>query len=296
MHMFVLALLVAVLLMQQSNVSPRPFRPIEKNKVPAVLIERPPSCDPDLDDAARCTERFRDVGDAWTGDVNGDGVDEVIVFPGTGGTGGSDAVLFQKRGTKWRAILSYFPYNDTQYILPVARSGYHDLCLDDRHCFKWAGKRYVSYTTEDYRRLSAGHFSKSPDAKEASLRWLTRYAGLERFRFSPDLYSVATVPRLRGAVHERSRIWAELKDYDYGIHWISLYKGEVWGVKGDSAFLILPRPSHTGCARLETSGDWLLIYGERTDAEVTIAQYNRRTGEMRIKDESPFWLHSINRE
>lgn len=71
------------------------------------------------------------------------------------------------------------------------------------------------------------------------------------------------------------------RDPKLGLTWLSFFKGGVWGVKGNRAFLLLPQPSYLGAQRLELRGDWLDIYREAEDADYgPDLRYNRRTHEL----------------
>ena len=69
---------------------------------------------------------------------------------------------------------------------------------------------------------------------------------------------------------------------------LSFFKGGVWAVKGNRAFLLVPQPSHLGAQRLELRGDWLFIYGELEEPDDSPdVRYNRRTHELRYAEN--FW-------
>lgn len=274
-------MILALLLGLQELPQTTHFRPLKKSLVPSVLFASDPPC-PAPDEPSDCGWRFREVGNAWTGDVNGDGVNELLVVPGTGGTGGSDMWLYQKVGNRWRPILHAFPYLERLGILPIVRSGYHDLHLDSLHCYKWNGRKYVAYVPEDYRKLRPGFFAISnPD--NASILWLARYGGLKEFDFEPRWFLFQPQPTHLGDA---------LEDHEYNLRWVAEYKGPVWGVRGKRSFLILPRPAHTGGDRLDFEGDWFLIYsdwGGMTERR-PVARYNRRTHRLVIETRDPFWL------
>jgi len=257
------------------------FRPFKKSLVPSALFATDPPC-PEPDEPSDCRRRFKSVGNAWTGDVNGDGLDELLIVPGTGGTGGSDMWLYQKIGNRWRPILYAFPYLERLDILPIVRSGYHDLHLDSLQCYKWNGHKYVAYASEDYRKLQPEFFDTS-NPINASILWLARYAGLKEFQFEPRWFSF--VPR-------QTHLGESLEDRKHNLRWVAEFKGAVWGVRGNRSFLIIPRPAHTGCDRLGFEGDWLLIYGVGfgMEEEKPIARYNRRTHRLVIDTRDPFWI------
>lgn len=293
------AFLLLILLSQQSVAGPRYFHRLDKASLPPALRESLPYCE---ESRKECLRRFLSVGDAWAGDLNDDGKEEIIVFPGYGGTGGQNAVLFEQRSNKWRVLLDYFSYDNRFLILPLARSGYHDLCLDDNHCFKWNKNIYVRYSARDYRKLLPANLeTRSTD--EATLRWMNRYAGKKSFHLAPDWYVVgksSDLPERLGLVESKAKgVWAEQMNESTGVHWVSVYKAGVWGVQGKRAFLLLPRAEHKGAERFEIEGDWLLIYvdGVVTEAPLgqsVVARYNRTTREMQILAAKPFWLDPID--
>jgi hypothetical protein len=269
----------------QAHSSSKHFKPLQKSAVPPVLIagER---C-PEPDTTAECRQRFKHIGRAWTGDVNDDGVDELLIEPGTGGSGGQDMDLFQRRGGQWVSILTALPYLERLDILPTTRNGYHDLHLDSLHCYKWSGEGYVGYDVEDYRKLRPEFFNAS-DPRNSSILWLSRYAGLTQSQLEPHWFPFEK--------KTLARLAAELDDPEGRIHWLAESRGGVWGVQENRAFLLLPRPAYKGCERLEFDGEWLVIYGAKGGGygdPTPVARYNRRTQSFILVGEalqSPYWL------
>jgi hypothetical protein len=273
---------IHVFLLAQTQQIPQQtfFHQISKREVPRQLIVSKNTClDPDT--PAECLDRFKEGGRVWAGDVNGDGVEELLIEPGTGGSAGDDEFLFQRVGDKWRMILSAFPYLERTGILPIVRDGYHDLYLDSLHCFKWSNRKYIPYETGDYRKLRLEYFGPAK-TEDAAILWLARYAGLHEFQFQPTW--VRSTNQTVSAT--------KLADPGQQLTWVAEFKGSVWGVRGDKKFLILPRPDYRGCERLELDGDWLVIYGEEDDL---VARFNRKTQKMLIMEgNDPYWLSTEN--
>jgi len=285
-----LLVILFLLSFEQLAAQPAYFVPLKKSEVPRRLLQA--TCQ-ELGD---CRARFARLGEAWVGDVNHDGEKEIIVFPGTGGTGGSDAALCQRRGESWARLLDYFPYDTRFLILSKVRDGYSDLCLDDHHCFKWNGKQYVGYEPADYRQLPWSELD-TRNPREATLRWMYRYAALRSFHFEPDWYEVSPHSDLGASLglgKSENRVWTAIEDKALGLRWVSLYKAGVWAVKGKRAFLILPRSAHVGTENLAIEDDWLIMRNHTGGGTEEVARYNRRTRELLITDLNPFWLHPIN--
>ena len=264
--------LMALLLGAESSGVARHFRPAEKSVVPAILIEE--LC-PDPEGKA-CWQAFKETGDIWVGDVNDDGVEELLLFPGSSysGTGGQSLFLYQKRQGKWVSLMEeegWLIRGRRLDILPIVREGYHDLRLGVDFCLQWSGKQYVAYEPSDYRQLSPDFFP-APDVHEAVIFWRIRYDGLRVVRFEPQW--ISDVPSWS--------VNAELDDPLLGLRWVAMFKGGVYGVQDHRSFLLLPQPAYLGAAKLQFDGDWLLIYNEEESPQV-LARYNRRTGELRIE-------------
>jgi hypothetical protein len=179
-------------------------------------------------------------------------------------------------------------------ILPVVRQGFHDLRIEVDHCLKWDGKRYIDYDSEDYARLKPEWFDTG-SSNEAELFWKIRYAGRKSIQFEPLWFTVSPQEFNRPPqsymgfpvrVVEFPKLpYVSRRDLRFNIRWLSFFKGGVWGVRGNQAFLLVPQPSYLGAPRLELRGDWLLIYGEleESDGHPNI-RYNRRTHEIRFEN------------
>jgi len=255
------------------------FRPSDKSIVPRNVIDQ--LCDPKLSD--ECWSSFEGTGTVWRGDVNGDGVDEILIAPGSGwcGSGGCSYYLYRVDGRAWTRLNGeqWFVYRGRFGILPVVREGYNDIRIAVDLCVKWNRRRYVEYEPQDYHRLTAKLFDES-NLDEAEIFWAIRYSGLKRIRFEPQWFPTTA---------EWSRLYEgggrpQLEDPTNNLLWIALYKGGVWAVKGKQAFLLLPRPAYKGAERLEFQGDWLVVYAE-VGSKIglhPVARYNRRTGELCI--------------
>jgi len=178
--------------------------------------------------------------------------------------------------------------------LPIIRKGYHDLRIEVDHCLKWDGKHYIDYDFIDYTRLHADWFDTS-DSHEAELFWMMRYQEGRSIQFDPQWFTVSAQEFNRPVqaymsfpvrVLEFPKLpYESLQDPDLGLKWLSFFKGGVWGVKGDRAFLLVPQPSYLGAQRLELHGDWLFIYGELEESRGSPdVRYNRRTHELRYAE------------
>ncbi|MBI4465863.1 MAG: hypothetical protein HY656_00345 [Acidobacteria bacterium] len=266
--------LLGVLLASGPAAELRHFRPAEKSLVPAALIEE--LC-PDPERKA-CWQFFEETGKAWVGDVSNDGEAELLIFPGRAfvGSGGLSLFLYQRRGEQWISLIEeegWLIRGIRVDILPIVRRGYSDLRLGADLCWKWNGAQYVAYEPEDYRQLSPAWFDAS-DLREAEIFWRLRYGGLKKFNFEPQWFP--GVPK--GSVN------STLDDAELGWRWVAMFKGGVYGARGEESFLLLPQPDYLGAGRLELEGDWLLIYGPGDPPDL-LARYNRRTRELRIEME-----------
>jgi hypothetical protein len=288
---------------QQRAASPvKQFRLIEKGKLSGTLVQY--VCK-DAAEKKECVEDFHKEGAVWAGDVNDDGVDEYIIDPGgMPGTMGPGLSLVQRRGSDWVDIDCHGEENECESvwnslharfdILPVIRGGYHDLRLAVDYCLKWNGRHYIDYDLADYAQLHEEWFDAS-NSREADLFWRMRYQFGKNTRFEPRWFTVSAEEFNRPAkdymslptrVVEFPKLpYASLQDPELGLKWVSFFKGGVWGVKGDRAFLLVPQPSYLGAAILELRGDWLLIYGEVEDPpRPPDIRYNRRTHELRYAE------------
>lgn len=264
-------LLFALLLGAGSPDAVKHFRPAKKSMVPASAFR---DICADLVNEA-CRQEFLASGAAWLGDVNDDGRNELLVFPGSSfsGTGGQSYFLYQRQGGKWVSLAEDgWQLRGRRFdILPMVRQGYYDLRIGVDSCVKWNGTQYEPYEAVDYRQLSPELFP-APDVYDAALLWQVRYAGLTTVQFEP-----AWVPDLpRGSAN------AELEDPEFGLRWVAMFKGGVYAVQAQRSFLLLPQPTYLGAAKLRFEGDWLLIYDEQEPPSL-LARYNRRTGELRIE-------------
>lgn len=285
-------LLSLFLLTAYTNPAVKHFHKVSKTVFPRAVIETDLCPDTPKSD---CWKDFLDGGEVWAGDVNDDGVDELVVFPGVGwsGTTGDTYFIYQKRGDNWAPLylgengpdVSGWLVPDPRFdILPVLRHGYHDLRVSEEWCLKWDGKHYVGYSDADYRKLSPDFFDKS-NWEEAEIFWSIRYRGLRQMTIQPQWFPAPADWKASENV--------KVDDPEQNLVWIAFFKGGVWGVQGKRAFLLLPRPDYKGAERMELLGDWLMIYGEhfRSSADPPVAKYNRRTGELRILAKArPYWL------
>ncbi len=268
-----LLLLTGALLSPAGEEAVKQFRPVENTEVPRVILEEKIDCP--LGDVEECWRNFLGTGQAWRGDVNDDGKDELLVLPGAlwSGTGGTQLFLFQKRKDGWSKIAGWFAAGARQDILPVVRRSYHDICLEKNTCLKWAGEGYEAYVAEDYHRLSPEFFDRR-DIHTAEMFWKIRNAGKRKFVVEP--FWVSDLPNWS--------VTQKLADPEQGLEWWATFKGGVYGVRDEEAFLLLPRPGYLG-AKLKLDGDWLLIYEPEDPPGEPVARYNRRTRQMIIAPE-----------
>jgi len=265
-------LLIALFLFPNSSNKVTQFKEVAPSFVPESLGL---CADPDAEQRETCLLSFQETGEARVGDVNGDGQSEWLIQLGArdAGSGGEWFHLFAKRSGKWvelynRGWQTLVPRFD---ILPTVRHGYHDLRVDVELCLKWNGTKYVDYSNDDYRKLRAGWFDRN-SPYEAELFWRIRYGGRKEFTFEP-IWTQFFESRELGS-------FIEVEDRVKGLRWIALFKGGVWGVRGNRAFLLLPQPTYKGSEKLEIKGEWLVIHGELEDPgkdPPIVARYNRRT-------------------
>ena len=263
--------------------SVRHFQRANTSTVPKSLLDSKLLCGDmeDIDGSVEaCEQKVMTEGAVWTGDVNDDGINELVIYPGGdwSGTGGETYFLLQRRASQWVSLFKdpseWFTHNVEFDILPTTRGGYHDLRIDIGWCVKWNGTHYQDYDANDYHHLSPGFFD-SQNWWNSEILWDIRYQGMKTFRLVPQWFPFP-------ASKDRSSANVTLDDAEYGLQWIALFKGGVWGVRGNQAFLLLPQPAYTGAQKLEFQGDWLLIYGDAPlGASLSVlARYNRRTNEV----------------
>ena len=263
--------------------SPDDFRKIGNNEVPSAAISA--ICDNDKDGS--CRQDFLRNGEAYEVVVNPAKEPVLLIFGGNGfsGSGGETYVLVQKLAAGWEKIKA----SDWQIYhglhlrkLPKTRDGYQDLRLGRTLCVKWNGNSYVEYETNDFRKLPEAMFDAN-SIDDAELLWLIRHAGQtgiqveERWMPRPSEIS-------EQYVNGRPRVEAKGREGDFTV--VAAYRGGVWGVKKDEAFLLLPRPTYLGADDLKTDHGWLIVYGDScgvSTTETEIARYNLRTGRLMIQ-------------
>jgi len=267
--------------------------------------------------ASECWRQIRETGRVFSADINGDQVDELVLYPGSEwtGSGGRNYFLYQRRGTVWQSIAmardseqelpGWFTDRPRFDILPISRNGYHDLRVAADQCLKWSGEQYMTYAAADYRGLRPEWFDEA-DPQQAETFWMIRYVGAATVRMKPQWFLISPgflddeaernkrsrLPRpSRDALEakwqdsgERPRaIRAEASDPDQNIRWLSLDRAGVWGMNADRGFLLVPRTSYLGACRLTIKGDWLLGFEDcSADDKEPDFQYNRRTRTLRI--------------
>ncbi len=269
------------------------FKIVENDAVPQSLIDKINNCDYDTAQTDACRKEFLERNNVWSGDVNGDGVDEFLVHPSAGwhGSGGYSVSLYKKEKDTWRSLL----YDDFDsgilvqvlrfQIVPIERGGYRDLRIGASICYRWYGEHYDmcgdeeqveehaeeygekrGEDGEEYDGWKPGYFDQT-DWLNAELFWEMRYRGRKEFKVDPIwLDTPASWPS------DVSRI---LEDAEYHIHWIVVPRRGVWGMKGKRGFLLMP----VWMGRLEIKGDWLIIeHGGPGDS--LVSRYNRRTGRL----------------
>jgi hypothetical protein len=276
-------LLALFLITAQADPSVKHFHKVAKSAFPQSALE---SNICEGEPKKKCLEDFREEGEVWAGDVNDDGENELLVYPGFDwqGTLGKWYFLYQKRGDRW--IPLYRDEYDSGWqvrsprfdILPIVRDGYHDLRVAAAWCLKWDGKNYVVYGDSDYHQLSPPFFDSS-DWQEAEIFWDVRYKGLKSISVEPQWF-----PLPKGWRQDATTV--EVEDTEFNVVWVALFKGGVWGVRNNRAFLLLPQPAYKGSEQMELDGDWLVIHGEIEDFSTppnVVARYNRRTHELRME-------------
>jgi hypothetical protein len=295
-------LVLALNLLASSSFSTvKHFRQLEKSGVPEAFLEH--LCSGIKEDAEKsdCIQDFKKDGSVWAGDVNDDGVDEYIVDPGgMPGSLGPPRGLVQRRGQDWADLLclggeecfsSWNTLHARFDILPTVRKSYHDLRIEVDHCVKWDGQHYIDYDDADYSRLRPEWFDAS-DSHEAEIFWTIQYRKSRTIRFEPRWFPISaeefnrpvrTYIGLPARIVELPKLpYASQQDSEPGLRWLSFFKGGVWGVNENRAFLLVPQPSYLGAQRLELHGDWLFIYTEvdEVNNRPPDIRYNRRTHEL----------------
>ena len=301
----------------QTNSPVRHFVEVAFDRFPKSVISRD-FCD-DPGEASECWRDLRSSARVWAGDVNGDHIDELILFPGwqATGSGGRSYYLYQRHGRIWQSIVmagdtagamdgdpdGWFTDRPRFEILPITRSGYRDLRIAVNDCLKWSNGKYVDYDPADYAALVPAWFDDA-DPHQAEIFWAIGHPGTESSRFEPQWFPMSpaffleqpqTSPNRR---QEQAMLkeWqndggfprlvrAAVDDAARHIRWVSLQRAGVWGIHGDRAFLLVPRPSYLGVCTLTIKGDWLLGYetclleDEPSEPEI---RYNLRTHELQI--------------
>ena len=302
--MFLSAHILAVVLLAGGPSPPvKHLRLLEKKELPETFLQHLCGSIQEATEKKDCAEEFEKEGAVWAGDVNDDGLDEYVIDYGAmPGTLGPARYLVQKRGTEWIELACLKEVDDDPCdsrwntlharfdILPIVRDGYHDLRIAVDRCLKWDGRHYIDYDHADYSQLREEWFDAS-DSHEAELFWMIRYRYGKGTRFEPRWFTVSS-KEFNRPVHayigspvrvvEFPRLsYVSRQDPKLGLTWLSFFKGGVWGVKGNRAFLLVPQPSYLGAQRLELHGDWLFIYGELENADSRPSiRYNRRTREL----------------
>lgn len=265
----------------------------------------------DTDDA-NCFREVRSSGAVWAGDVNGDHIDELVLFPGSqwAGSAGRNYFLYQRQGGVWQLIVrgdetkGWLTDRPRFEILPISRNGYRDLRIDVIDCLKWSGGKYVPYDAADYAGLVPAWFDQS-DPHQAEILWAIRHGKAEPSRLEPQWFPISSAffynPQQRSKINSKDpqllvQEWhddgalprvvsAAVDDGEQNIRWVSLMRAGVWGIRGSRAFLLVPRMSYLGVCTLQIKGDWLIGYedceprGELSEPDV---RYNRRTRELQI--------------
>lgn len=277
------ALLAMVLFAAPTTPPVKHFHKVSNKLFPRSVLEELCS---DAESKKDCLDSFPKVGEVWAGDVNDDGVNELMVFPGYGwvGSAGEWCLLYQRQGKKWTPLYPNqggfgWQVSDPRFdILPIKHDGYHDLRVAADWCVKWDGEEYVDYEASDYHKLSPSYFN-APDWREAEIFWSIRYEGLKDISdFKPQW-----VP---APASWKSSVSVTVDDSEHNLVWIALFKAGVWGVRGHQAFLLLPRPDYRGSEQMEFDGDWLVIHGDIENFSTpppVVARYNRKTHVLRME-------------
>jgi len=294
----------------QTNSPVRHFVEVAFDRFPKSVIRRD-FCD-ERDDAGECWRDLRSSGRVWAGDVNGDHIDELILFPGVQatGSGGQSYYLYQRHGRICQSIVmagdtdGWFTDRPRFDILPITRSGYRDLRIAVNDCLKWSNGRYVYYDPDDYAALVPAWFDDG-DPHQAEIFWAIRHPKTESSRLEPQWFPISPAfffEQAQRNMPNRRQAQAMLEEWrnDGGLprfvisvvddsaremRWVSLQRAGVWGIHGNRAFLLAPRSSYLGVCTLTIKGDWLLGYetcsleDEQPEPEV---RYNLLTHELQI--------------
>lgn len=260
-------------------------------------------------DAAECWRNVRASGKVWAGDVNGDHIKELLLFPGSlwTGSGGSNYYLYQRQGRIWESIVmagdsdGWFTDRPRFDILPIVRSGYRDLRIGVNDCLKWSDGKYVPYDPADYEVLVPTWFDDA-DPHQAEIFWTIAHANAEPLRLEPLWFPISGAffsdqreqnrPN-RKQSHAMVKEWqndggfprfvmAAVDDAAQKIRWVSLQRAGVWGIRGDRAFLLIPRHGYLGVCTLAIKGEWLLGDDDCASEDEPDVRYNLRTHELRI--------------
>lgn len=291
----------------QTRSSVRHFVEVAFDRFPQAVIMRDFCNEPK--DVSGCWRNVQSTGKVWAGDVNGDDIDELILFPGGlwAGSGGRNYFLYQRRGRIWQSIAiagdegGWFTDRPRFDILPVVRSGYRDLRIAVNDCLKWSEGKYVPYDSADYAALVTTWFDAA-DPHQAEIFWAIAYANAESSRLEPQWFPISPaffserLKRNKPNQHELQSIAKEwhndgafprfvisaVDDAAGEIRWVSLERAGVWGIRGSLAFLLIPRPSYLGVCTLTIKGDWLLGYENCASESEPDVRYNLRTHELQV--------------
>src|SRR5215469_2047351 len=180
----------------QTNSPVRHFVEVAFDRFPQSVIMRD-FCD-EPGDASECWRDIRSSGTVWAGDVNGDHIDELILFPGVQATGsaGRSYYLYQRHGRTWQSIVmagdsdGWFTDRPRFEILPITRSGYRDLRVAVNDCLKWSNGKYVYYDPADYAALVPNWFDVA-DPHQAEIFWTIGHAKTEPSRLEPQWFPIS---------------------------------------------------------------------------------------------------------
>jgi len=291
----------------QQTISPvRHFVEVAFDRFPQSVIKRDFCNEPD--DRSGCWRDIRSTGKVWAGDVNGDHIDELILFPGVraAGSGGRNYYLYQRQGTNWQSIViaddseGWFTDRPRFDILPITRSGYRDLRIAVNDCLKWSDGKYVLYDPADYAALEPTWFDAT-DPHQAEIFWAMGHAKTEASRLDPQWFPISPVffsehPGQKKPNRQQTQqivaewhddgafprfVIAAVDDGAQEIRWVSLQRACVWGIRRNRAFLLVLRPSYLGVGTL-TISDWLLGHETCVSEDELDVRYNLLTHELQI--------------